>query len=95
MNKAPSTTIKIDVSYALIARATRTSYPTYSLCWVSLSWLSARSLERALKDLRIIIITADARLAESLESQAFLVLVKPVDFGQLRDLALRLRQAIQ
>jgi DNA-binding response OmpR family regulator len=43
----------------------------------------------------VIVITADARLAESLESEAFLVLVKPVDFSQLRDLALRLRQVSQ
>jgi DNA-binding response OmpR family regulator len=42
---------------------------------------------------RVIITTSDARLAESLEDQADLVLVKPVNFGQLRDMASRLRPA--
>jgi DNA-binding response OmpR family regulator len=49
-----------------------------------------RSDER-LNQTRVIITTADARLAESLEEQADLILVKPVSFSQLRDMALRLR----
>ncbi len=40
---------------------------------------------------RVIVATADARLAEMLEAQADLVLVKPVSFTQLRDLARRMR----
>jgi two-component system sensor histidine kinase EvgS len=39
----------------------------------------------------IIIATADPHLAEILRSQADLVLIKPISFGQLRDLAKRLR----
>lgn len=42
---------------------------------------------------RVIITTVDARLAESLEDQADLVLIKPVNFNQLRDMASRLRTA--
>jgi DNA-binding NtrC family response regulator len=51
--------------------------------------------EARLAQTHVIVTTADARLAESIEFQAFLVLVKPVDFTQLRDLALRLYQASQ
>ncbi len=40
---------------------------------------------------RVIVTTADVRLAETLHDQADLVLVKPVSFTQLRDMALRLR----
>jgi CheY-like chemotaxis protein len=42
---------------------------------------------------RVILATADARMAEALQKkdQADLVLVKPVSFGQLRDLANRMR----
>jgi DNA-binding response OmpR family regulator len=39
---------------------------------------------------RVIIASADATLAETLHDQADLVLVKPVSFPQLRDLAKRL-----
>ncbi len=44
-----------------------------------------------LAQVRVIITTADPRLAESLEDQADLILIKPVNFSQLRDMALRLR----
>ena len=40
---------------------------------------------------RVIITTADVRLAETLREEADLVLVKPISFSQLRDLAKRLR----
>ena len=43
-----------------------------------------------LANARVIITTADARLGESLRSQAQLVLIKPVSFIQLRNLAKRL-----
>lgn len=39
---------------------------------------------------KVIIATADPRLAENLQDQADLVLLKPIGFGQLRDLATRL-----
>jgi DNA-binding response OmpR family regulator len=43
-----------------------------------------------LKETRVIITTADARLAETLREEADLVLLKPISFSQLRDLAARL-----
>jgi len=42
---------------------------------------------------RVIVTTADARMAEMLHDQADLVLVKPISFGQLRDLAGRMSAA--
>jgi len=39
----------------------------------------------------VIIATADPRLAEQLEDQVDLILLKPISFKQLRDLAQRLR----
>lgn len=39
----------------------------------------------------IIITTADARLAEELRDQVDFAMIKPILFGQLRDLAARLR----
>jgi DNA-binding response OmpR family regulator len=42
---------------------------------------------------RVMIITADAILAESLSEDADIVLLKPINFTQLRDLAARLRPA--
>ena len=44
-----------------------------------------------LSQTRIILATADARQAESLSRKADLVLLKPVSFQQLRDLAGRMR----
>jgi CheY-like chemotaxis protein len=42
---------------------------------------------------RVIITTADPRMADTLDDRAFLVLLKPISFSQLRDLAKRLRPA--
>jgi DNA-binding response OmpR family regulator len=39
---------------------------------------------------RVIIATADPRMADMLKNDADLVLLKPISFGQLRDLAARL-----
>ena len=39
---------------------------------------------------KVIIATADPRMAEVLQEEADLVLLKPIGFGQLRDLASRL-----
>ena len=44
-----------------------------------------------LADTRVILATADARMGEYLDRQADLVLIKPIRFSQLRDLAARLR----
>ncbi len=47
-----------------------------------------------LKDIRVIIVTADPRLANTCEDQADLVLVKPVSFSQVRDLVARFSTGI-
>lgn len=44
-------------------------------------------------DTRVIIATADPRLADMLKDEADLVLLKPISFDQLRDLAARLSSA--
>lgn len=49
-----------------------------------------RSEER-LKDIRVIVATANDRKAEELSDEADLVLLKPVGFSQLKQLAARLR----
>lgn len=46
--------------------------------------------DERLKKTRVIITTADDRTAETLYGKADIVLVKPVGYGQLRDLAARL-----
>lgn len=43
----------------------------------------------------VIIATADPRLGETLQDQADLLLIKPISFKQLRDLARRLRAALE
>lgn len=45
-----------------------------------------------LKNSRVIVTTADDRTAETLHGKADIVLVKPIGFGQLRDLAARLHK---
>lgn len=47
--------------------------------------------DERLRNTQVIVVTADARSAEFLRSDAELVLVKPVRFSQLRDLAARIR----
>ena len=44
---------------------------------------------------RIIVATADPVKGDALAEQADLVLIKPISFGQLRDMAKRLRPAVQ
>lgn len=46
--------------------------------------------DERLADTRVIIATADPRMAEMLDDQADLVLLKPISFKQLRDLSERL-----
>lgn len=48
-----------------------------------------------LLDTRVVICTADAAKADELRDQADLVLVKPVTYSQLRDLAIRLVPSVQ
>jgi DNA-binding response OmpR family regulator len=43
-----------------------------------------------LKNVRVVVATADARLAEQTDRQADFVLIKPISFSLLRDLAVRL-----
>ncbi|MBP7689505.1 MAG: response regulator [Thermoflexales bacterium] len=44
-----------------------------------------------LADVNVVITTADSAMAEELQDQADYVLVKPISFVQLRDLAMRLK----
>lgn len=46
--------------------------------------------DERLTDTKVIIATADSRMAESLQDKADLILLKPIGFSQLRDLATRL-----
>ncbi len=43
-----------------------------------------------LQSARVVVTTADARLAEQVEGKADIVLIKPISFSLLRDLATRL-----
>ncbi len=47
--------------------------------------------DERLAETRVMLVTADPRLAETVREEADLVLLKPVTFSQLRDLAARLR----
>ena len=46
--------------------------------------------DERLKDTQVIIATADPRMADILQDKADLVLLKPIGFSQMRDLAARL-----
>ncbi len=56
--------------------------------------LSTIRQEARLVHAQVILATADAVMADSLGDQSDLVLVKPVSFTQLRDLATRLRAQV-
>ena len=45
---------------------------------------------QTLRNIRVVVTTADARLAEQTGRQADMVLIKPISFGLLRDLTSRL-----
>ncbi len=47
--------------------------------------------DERLAETRVMLVTADPRLAETVREEADLVLLKPVTFSQLHDLAARLR----
>ncbi len=48
--------------------------------------------DNQLRRTRVVIVTADARMAEEADAQADFVLIKPISFTLLRDLAARLYQ---
>lgn len=50
--------------------------------------------DERLKDVRVIVASADATLTTYLREQADLVLVKPVGYNQLRQLATRMRSLV-
>lgn len=52
--------------------------------------LDAIRADERLQDTRVIIVSADPQLAESVSAEADLVLIKPISFNQLRDLSQRL-----
>jgi len=49
-----------------------------------------RSSER-LRNVRVVVTTADARLAELVEEEADIVMIKPIGFNLLRDMTSRLK----
>jgi DNA-binding response OmpR family regulator len=51
--------------------------------------------EKRLQDTRVVLTTADTIAAELLNEQADFVLVKPISYAQLRDLARRLNPDLQ
>ncbi|MEW6029105.1 MAG: response regulator [Chloroflexota bacterium] len=51
--------------------------------------------EKRMQDTRVVITTADTIAAELLNEQADFVLVKPISYAQLRDLARRLNPDLQ
>lgn len=53
--------------------------------------LTAVRADPRLVNTRVFLVTADHLLAEQLREQATLVLLKPVSFAQLRDMAVRFR----
>ncbi|MBI5566592.1 MAG: response regulator [Chloroflexi bacterium] len=57
--------------------------------------LSHIRADRRLTQTRIIVATADPVKADALAEQADLVLIKPISFSQLRDMAKRLRLAVR
>ncbi|MFB0535650.1 MAG: response regulator [Anaerolineae bacterium] len=50
--------------------------------------------DERLAETQVIVATADPRLADTLQDDADLVLIKPISFSQLRDLAARLGSVI-
>jgi CheY-like chemotaxis protein len=50
--------------------------------------------DERLAETQVIVATADPRLADALQDDADLVLIKPISFSQLRDLAARLGSVI-
>ena len=80
-----------------VANALETARPAMVILDLHLPLISGQRLlsqirsEDSLTETKVIVITADAALAETVQAEADLVLLKPVSFQQLRDLATRLR----
>ncbi|MGD2104292.1 MAG: response regulator [Anaerolineae bacterium] len=74
----------------------QTSVPRIIILDLHLPHLSGEQILNQIRDdprfadARVIIATADPRMADMLKDEADLVLLKPISFGQLRDLAARL-----
>jgi DNA-binding response OmpR family regulator len=51
--------------------------------------------DRRLLNTRVVVCTADRAIADELRNKADMVIVKPVTFSQLRDLAIRLVPGVQ
>ena len=79
-----------------LARLTVTT-PTVVLLDLHLPYVSGQTIlqqiraDKRLAKTRVLLATADSLKAESLQGEADLVLLKPISFHQLRDLAKRLR----
>jgi DNA-binding response OmpR family regulator len=79
-----------------LARLTATT-PTVVLLDLHLPYVSGQTIlqqiraDERLAKTRVLLATADSLKAESLQGEADLVLLKPISFHQLRDLAKRLR----
>ncbi len=55
---------------------------------------SIRATER-LKETTVIVATADPLMADTLNGQGDFVFLKPISFGQLRDLAVRFHKVVE
>jgi DNA-binding response OmpR family regulator len=56
--------------------------------------LSAIRQDEHLKGVQVILATADPSIADMLEDRSDYILQKPISFGQLRDLAIRIRSSL-
>ena len=74
-----------------------TSQPAVVLLDLHLPYVSGKTILRHIRSderlaqTRIMLATADSMLADTLRLEADLVLLKPIGYSQLRDLAMRLR----
>ena len=74
-----------------------TTQPAVVLLDLHLPYVSGKTILRHIRSdarlaqTRVMLATADSMLADSLRFEADLVLLKPIAYGQLRDLAMRLR----
>ena len=96
LRKAGYETEIIHDSNAALARLAATT-PAVVVLDLHLPHTSGRDIlhhirvDARLADTRVILATADLILAESLHDESDLILIKPISFTQLRDLAKRLR----
>jgi DNA-binding response OmpR family regulator len=87
---------KLQNGKAAMARLAEAT-PAIVVLDLNLPFISGESIlryiraERRLKDTRVIVTSAEAHMAESLRSEADLVLLKPVSYHQLYEFAVRLR----